>query len=254
MQTNRTREKLNADQAVFGTFMGLGSPNLAELLSQVGLDYLVIETEHNSLDSAEIEHMLMAIKGTETIPIVRVPSHDTVYIQRALDMGAMGILLPMLKTAAEAEAVVAATRYPPHGTRGWGPLRASQYTIDNADYIKRANDNILVAGILETKEAVENLDEITAVPGLDALFLGMWDLCFSMGLNPMEMPFTETDAVIERALEIGKKNGVAIGMGSNTPEDLKKHKSQGFTLLEYGPDYYLMLNAINDGLNAFNQP
>jgi 2-keto-3-deoxy-L-rhamnonate aldolase RhmA len=253
MQTNRTREKLIAGQAAFGTFMGLGSPNLAELLSQVGLDYLVIETEHNGLDSAEIEHMLMAIKGTETTPIVRIPSHDTVYIQRALDMGAMGIIVPLLKTATEAEAIVAASRYPPDGTRGWGPLRASQYTLDNDDYIKRANDNILVAGLLETKEAVENLDEITSVPGLDALFIGMWDLCFSMGLNPMDMPFPETDAVIERALEIGKKNGVAIGMGSNTPEDLIRHKTQGFTFLAYGPDYYLMINAINAGLEAFNQ-
>ena len=125
MQTNRAREKLKTGEATLGTFMGLGSPNLAELLSQVGLDFLVIETEHNGLDSAEVEHMLMAIKGTETIPIVRVPSHDYVFIQRALDMGAMGILVPMLKTAAEVESIVAATRYPPRGTRGWGPMRAS---------------------------------------------------------------------------------------------------------------------------------
>ncbi len=253
MQTNKTREKLNAGQAALGSFLGLGSPNLAELMSQVGLDFLVIETEHNGLDSAEIEHMLMAIKGTDTVPIVRVPSHDAVYIQRALDMGAMGIIVPMLKTAAEVEAIVAATRYPPHGTRGWGPMRASQYTIDNDDYIERANDNILVSGLLETKEAVENLDEITSVPGLDALYIGMWDLCFSMGFNPMEMPFPETDAVIERALEIGKKNGVAIGMGSNSPEELKQLKAQGFTYLGYGPDYYLVLNAINAGVEAFNQ-
>ena len=254
MQTNKTREKLNAGQAALGTIMGLGSPNLAELLSNVGLDYLVIETEHNGLDSAEIEHMLMAIKGTETIPIVRVPSHDYVFIQRALDMGAMGILVPMLKTAAEVEKIVAATRYPPHGTRGWGPMRASKYTLDDDDYIKRANDNILVTGLLETKEAVENLEEITSVPGLDALYLGMWDLCFSMGFNPMEMPFPETDAVIERALEIGKKNGVAIGIGSSSPEDLKQRQAQGMTFLGYGPDYYLVRNAIKAAVDAFNRP
>ena len=219
MQTNRAREKLKTGEATLGTFMGLGSPNLAELLSQVGLDFLVIETEHNGLDSAEVEHMLMAIKGTETIPIVRVPSHDYVFIQRALDMGAMGILVPMLKTAAEVESIVAATRYPPRGTRGWGPMRASQYTIDNDDYIKRADDNILVAGLLETKEAVENLEEITSVPAFDALYLGMWDLCFSMGLNPMEMPFPETDAVIERAVEIGKKMELPLGSVPQPPRN-----------------------------------
>ena len=251
MQTNRTKEKLNAGEAVLGTFMGLGSPNVAELLSQVGLDFLVIETEHNGLDSAEIEHLLMAIKGTDTVPIVRVPSHEQVFIQRALDMGALGTIAPMLKTADEAEALVAASRYPPHGIRGWGPMRASQYTIDTDDYIKRANDNIIVAALLETAEAVENLEEITSVPGLDALYLGMWDLCFSMGFNPIEMPFPETDAVIEYAVEIGKKNGVAIGIGSTTPGELKQRKDQGLTFLGFGPDYYLVLNAVRSGIDAF---
>lgn len=253
MQTNRAKEKLNSGQAVLGTFMGLGSPSVAELLSQVGLDFLVIETEHNGLDSAEIEHMLMAIKGTETVPIVRVPSHEQVFIQRALDMGAMGVIAPMLRTAAEAEALVAATRYPPHGIRGWGPMRASQYTIDNDDYITRANDNIIVAALLETTEAVENLEEITSVPGFDALYLGMWDLCFNMGFNPMEMPFPETDAVIEYAAEIGKKNGVAIGIGSTTPEELKQRMDQGLTFLGFGPDYSLVLNAVRAGVDVFHE-
>ena len=252
MQTNHAKEKLNAGEAVLGTFMGLGSPNVAELMSQVGLDFLVIETEHNGLDSAEIEHLLMAIKGTDTVPIVRVPSHEHVFIQRALDMGALGIIAPMLRTAAEAEALVAATRYPPHGTRGWGPMRASQYTIDTADYISRANDNIIVSALLETKEAVENLEEITSVPGLDALYLGMWDLCFSMGFNPIDMPFPETDAVIEYAAEIGKKNGVAIGIGSTTPDELIMRKAQGLTFLGFGPDYYLVLNAVRAGIDAFH--
>ena len=184
--------------------MGLGSPNLAELLAHAGYDWLVIETEHNALDTAQIEHMLMAINGTEAIPIVRIPSANPVFIQRALDIGGMGILVPMVKTADEAQAIVDATRYPPQGKRGWGPLRASQYTVDNEDYFNRANDNILVFLLIETKEAVENLEEIGAVPGVDVLYIGMWDLCLSMGLNPLHMPHPETDAVIERALEVGR--------------------------------------------------
>ena len=130
MKTNHVREKAKAGKPTIGCFLGLGSQNVAGLMANAGLDWVVIETEHNGLDSAEIEHMLMAIKGTDTIPLVRVPSASPVYIQRALDIGAMGLMVPMVKTAGEARAIVSATRYPPEGTRGFGPLRASSYTMD----------------------------------------------------------------------------------------------------------------------------
>ena len=253
MRTNWVREKVRAGEPTIGCFMGLGSPNLAELLAHAGYDWLVIETEHNALDTAQIEHMLMAINGTETVPIVRIPSADPVFIQRALDIGGMGILVPMVKTADEAKAIVDATRYPPQGRRGWGPLRASQYTVDNEDYFNRANDNILVFLLIETKEAVENLAEIGAVPGIDVLYIGMWDLCLSMGLNPLHMPHPETDAVIERALEVGRTGDVAIGFGESTPEGLQRRQAQGFTVLGYGPDYYLLLQAARAGLEAFKR-
>ena len=253
MKTNWVREKILSGQPTIGCFMGLGSPNLAELLAHAGYDWLVIETEHNALDTAQIEHMLMAINGTETIPIVRIPSANPVFIQRALDIGGMGILVPMVKTADEAQAIVDATRYPPQGKRGWGPLRASQYTVDNEDYFNRANDNILVFLLIETREAVENLEAIGAVPGVDVLYIGMWDLCLSMGLNPLHMPHPETDAVIERALEVGRKGDVAIGFGESTPEGLQRCQEQGFTVLGYGPDYYLLLQAARAGLEVFKR-
>jgi 2-keto-3-deoxy-L-rhamnonate aldolase RhmA len=251
VRTNWVREKLKAGQATLGCFLGLGSPNVAELLACAGFDWLVVETEHNGLDSAEIEHMLMAMNGTQTIPLVRVPSANPVYIQRALDMGAMGIVVPMLKTAAEAQAVVRATRYPPHGTRSFGPLRATRYSFDNEDYLNRANDNLLVVLILETKEAAENLEAIAAVPGVDGLFLGPFDLCLSLGLNPMKMPFPEVEQVTQRALEVGRKSGVAVGTTAGTPEQLWQLQAQGFTLLGYGPDYRLLAEAARAGLAAF---
>jgi len=251
MQTNWVREKLLAGQPTVGCFMGLGSPNVAELLAHVGFDWLVIETEHSALDSAEIEHMLMATSGSKTIPLVRVPSREPVFIQRALDMGAMGVVVPMVKTAAEVEAIVSATRYPPVGTRGFGPLRASHYALDYEDYLNRANDNMIVALILETPEAMENLEEIAAVPGLDAVYLGLFDYCMAMGLNPLQMPFPETEAAIERALEVGRKTGLAIGIGGASPEDLRQRKAQGFTMLGYGPDFYLLADAARAGVEAF---
>jgi 2-keto-3-deoxy-L-rhamnonate aldolase RhmA len=132
VKTNRVRARLQRGLPTIGCFLGLGSPNVAELLAQAGFDWLVVETEHNGLDSAEIEHMLMAISSSEAVPIVRVASANPVYIQRALDVGGMGILVPLVRTAAEAEGIVRATRFPPHGTRSWGPLRASRYTTQGA--------------------------------------------------------------------------------------------------------------------------
>jgi 2-dehydro-3-deoxyglucarate aldolase len=251
MRNNWVRERLKRGQATIGCQVGLGSPNVIELLAQAGYDWLIIESEHNGLDSAEIQNMLMAMNGTEAIPIVRIPSSNYVYIQRALDMGAMGIMAPLVKTAEEARAIVSATRYPPSGIRSLGPLRASKYTLDNEDYFNRANDNTLVTFILETKEAVENLEEICRVPGVDVLFFGSWDLCLSYGLNPFKQPYPEIEAVQERMLEVGKKTGVAMGIGAVTPDQLRKRQSQGFTFLNYGPEYKLFVDAISAGLNAF---
>jgi 4-hydroxy-2-oxoheptanedioate aldolase len=253
LKTNWVREKIRAGQASIGSFMGLGSPNVAELLAQAGFDWLVVETEHNGLDSAEIQHMLMAMSGTDTMPIVRIPSANPVFIQRALDMGAMGIVVPLVRTADEARAIVRATRYPPQGTRSFGPLRAEKYTFDRDDYFKRANDNLIVMLILETKEAAENLAEIAAVPGVDVLYFGFMDLCLTHGLNPLHMPFPEIEAIVEGALVIGKKLGVAIGTGASTPAQVQQLQARGYTVIGYGPDYVLMADAARAGLAAFKR-
>jgi 4-hydroxy-2-oxoheptanedioate aldolase len=253
MKKNLVRAKLRAGEPAIGCFLGLGSPNVAELLAEAGFDWLVIETEHNALGWAEVEHMLMALAGTDTAPIVRVPSSSGEHIQRALDIGAMGVLVPMVRSVEEARAIVQATRYPPEGVRSFGPLRASRYSFDNAAYLRQANDEILVALILETKEAVENLDEILAVPGVDAVYLGPFDLCLSLGLDPLAMPLPEVDAILERLIAGSKVAGVAAGMGGRTPEDLKKLQQQGVTFLGYGPDYALLVDAARAGLAAMGR-
>ncbi len=250
MRSNRVRQKLVDGQAAIGSVMGLGSPGVAELLGHAGFDFLVIETEHNALDSAEIEHMLRAVNCTEAVPLVRIPSSNAVFIQRALDMGAQGIVVPSVKTVAEAQAIVRATRFPPEGARSWGPLRASRYTFDNEDYLKRANDNILVVLILETREAVEDMEAIGAVPGIDVLYMGPWDLCLSLGLDPLEMPHAELEDVASRMLATSKAGGVAVGTGASTPDQLAARREQGFTFLTFGPDYMLMASAARAGLAA----
>jgi 2-keto-3-deoxy-L-rhamnonate aldolase RhmA len=253
MRTNRVRQKVHAHEPTIGCFMGLGSPTVAELLAHAGFDWLVIETEHNGLDSAEIQHMLMAMNGTETIPLVRIPSANPVFIQRALDMGALGIVVPLVRTAAEAKAIVHATRYPPHGTRSFGPLRAEQYGFDRKDYLKRANDNILVVLIIETAEALENLEAIAAVDGVDVLYVGPFDLCLSLGWDPLQLPFPEFETVLERLMAVGRQHNIAIGMGYGTNEELQQRRAQGCTFLGYGSDYGLLAGAARAGVEAFKK-
>jgi len=163
----------------------------------------------------------------------------------------MGVLVPMTRTAEQARAIVSATRYPPDGTRGFGPLRASKYTIDYPDYLDKANDNMLVALILETSEAIDNLEEIMSVPGVDAMYIGMYDLSLNLGLNPLDLPLPEIDGVIEKALATSRKTGVALGIGVRSPEDLDHRLNQGFRFIVYGTDYNLLLNAAKTSLQAF---
>ena len=251
MRKNWVREKLRAGESTVGALLGLGSPNAAELMAHAGYEFLVVEAEHSALDLAQIQHMLMALNGSDVIPIVRVPSADPLFIQRTLDAGAMGILVPMVNTAAEAESIVSATRYPPEGTRGFGPLRASKYTMDYADYFASANQNILVALILETKEGLENLEEIVSVPGVDAIFCGLFDMCVSLGLNPMDQPLPQIEEAMKHAAAICRKCGVPIGVGCSTPQELRLRHEQGLKFHVYGTDYSLLGAAAREGIEAF---
>jgi len=253
LRINHALKKIRSGQSTIGCFLGLGSPDVAELLAHAGFDWLVIETEHNGLDSAEIQHMLTSINVTETVPLVRVPSSDKVYTQRALDMGAMGIIVPMVKSAEEITGIVEHTKYPPHGTRSWGPLRASQYTIDNEDYFEKINDSIIVGMILETSAALNDLENIVSVPGLDLIVVGPWDMALSMGLDPRKLPLPEVDDIIARVVDMTSDTQIAVGAGSVTPDGLTKLQDEGIRFLSYGPDYALLVKSAKMGLAAFRQ-
>ena len=166
-------------------------------------------------------------------------------------MGAMGILAPMVQSADEVREIVQHTKYPPHGTRSWGPLRASQYTIDNEDYFENANDNIIVGMILETTDALNDLENIVSIPGLDLIVIGPWDMALSLGLDPRKLPLPEIDEIVERIIDITSETSIAVGSGSVTPDGIKKLIEEGVTFLSYGPDYALLVNSAKIGIDAF---
>ena len=253
MRKNETRDKLLKHEPALGPFVGLQSPHVAELMGHAGFDFVVIESEHNAIESAEIEHILMALGNTEATPIVRIPSSEKVYIQKALDIGAMGIVVPAVKTPEEAMKIVSATRFPPVGDRSWGPLRASKYTFDNDDYLQSANDNILVILIIETAEALDNLEDIASVPGVDVLFIGPWDMCLALGLDPLQLPHKEIDDIVVRMVELSKRFQVVAGAGASSPEGIKDRIDQGVKYISYGPDYSLLATVAKTGVDAFRK-
>ena len=250
MKTHQIRQKLRAGDPTIGCFMSLGSSTVAELLGHAGFEWLVIETEHNALDAAEVQELVTAVEVTGAVPFVRVPSLDRVAIQRALDIGALGIVVPLVRTAEEAAAIVSATRFPPEGTRSFGPLRAGRYGFDNEDYFRRANDQIVVILILETREAFEGLREIAAVRGVDALYVGPFDLALSFGLDPMGAS-AELEQLIQDARSICSECGAVLGVPVRTTDELVKRRGEGFKLFGFGPDYLLLADAARAGIAAF---
>jgi 4-hydroxy-2-oxoheptanedioate aldolase len=251
VNTHRIREKLRAGDPTLGCFMGLGSPTVAEVLGHAGFEWLVIETEHNGLDMAQVQELVTAVEGTGAVPFVRVPSLDRVAIQRSLDIGARGIVVPLVRTADEAAAIVSATRFPPVGTRSFGPLRAARYGLDNEDYFRRANEQIVVMLILETREAYEGIREIAAVPGIDALYIGPFDLALSFGLDPLGAATAEVEALIRDAQRVCATSGAALGVPVRTVDELERRRAEGFTLLAFGPDYLLVADAARAAVAAF---
>ena len=181
-RANGVREIWAAGKAVINSWLGVPSSFSAEVMAHAGWDSLVVDMQHGMIDYSMMVPMLQGISTTGTVPLVRVPWNDPAHIQKALDAGAYGIICPMINNRAEAEKFVGSMRYAPLGYRSSGPIRASLY--GGADYHMKANDIVVAFGMIETAEAIDNLDEILSTPGLDAIYVGPSDLSISLGYNP----------------------------------------------------------------------
>ena len=176
------KQRLRNGGKTIGGFLQTMSPVAAEILSQAGFDWLIVDLEHAPGDYANLQAQLQSMNGSDVVPFARAPWNDEVAIKRILDTGVMGVLVPYVNSRREAEAAVAACRYPPQGVRGVaGSPRAAGYTGSTKAYLESANDDIIVMIAVETIDAVANLDDILTVEGLDGIFIGQMDLASSMG-------------------------------------------------------------------------
>src|SRR5437868_14109694 len=181
MRPNKIKQMWKANQCVTLGWLSVSHGFTAEVMARQGFDALCVDLQHGTAEMKDVLPMLQAISQTDTVPVVRVAWNEPAAIMKALDLGAYGIIVPLVNTAEEAAMAVAACRYPPVGMRSSGPVRAVHY--GGADYVAHANDEIVVMGMIETKEGLENLDGICATPGLDVVYIGPSDLAFAHGME-----------------------------------------------------------------------
>lgn len=236
-------------QVPMGIWITACSPLVAEALGHAGFDWGVVDMEHSPLDVGGVVPMLQALCGSKMVPLVRVPWNEPVVVKRVLDAGAQTVLFPMINDAAQARAAVAATRYPPEGVRGMaGVSRASRFGTDT-DYIARANRAVGVVVQIESVAALAALEEIAAVPGVDALFIGPADLSADMGHVGHSMHPQVLDAMtqaVRRAAAVGKP----IGTLGVTPAQVAQYRAAGFNFLALGSDLGLLVQGAQNALHA----
>jgi len=211
----------------------------AEILAHAGFDSITIDLQHGLIDYQTALTMLQAVSTTETVPIVRVPWKDPGIVMRLLDAGAYGIICPMIDRGADAEAFVGACRYPPEGYRSYGPIRASIFAGE--DYVSHANEAILAFAMIETAEALRNLDDIAGTKGLNGLYVGPYDLSMSLGL-PKLADFRNPDLLraLDDVLSSAKEYGLIAGIHCYSPESVAMLSERGFRLITFTNDTALL--------------
>ena len=239
MRENRLRTLWANDQAAVNGWLAIANSFSAETMAHQGWDTLTIDLQHGVVDYQAMVTMLQAISTTATVPIVRVPWLEPGILMKTLDAGAYGVICPMVNTREEAQRFVAYTSYAPKGTRSFGPVRALLY--GGADYPAKANETIVRFAMIETAQALDNLDAILSVEGLDAIYIGPSDLSLALGCKPV---FDDVDAPVAQAIDHilarAQAHGVKAGIHNGRPDVAKARIAKGFRFVTVGSDARLL--------------
>jgi len=243
MKKNIVREKLARGDTSVGTWLNLAEPAAAQLMARTGFDWLTVELEHShtSLEDAARSFAIIAAWGC--VPLARLPINSAENIKRVLDTGAWGVIVPLVNSRAECEAVVRAARYRPVGQRTiGGQLGPANFATDAATYFAKANNEILVVVMAETAEAVANIDDILSVPGIDAVFVGPNDLHASLGVAPaFDSDLPAFNDALARILASAKKHGVAPGIHVADAAQAKRRMAEGWQFIAITSEVGMML-------------
>jgi len=246
---NRIKRAWSADRPAFGLWCTIPDPFVVELVAALELDYVCLDQQHGLIDHASTVAMIRAAGAAGCSPIVRVASNEPWLLMRALDAGALGVVIPMVDDGAQAARAVAACRFPPAGRRSYGPIRAAA-AIGSGDPADLASEVVCIAQI-ETGGGLANVEEIAATPGLDALYVGPADLALALGI-PLAGSGDDPRHVdaVERILGACRASGIGAGMHTLSGELARRYRKKGFSMLNIGTDYELLTGAVRRELEA----
>jgi len=247
MKENKVKRMLKEGKRTLGCWIHTGNPMAAELLGELGFDWFMIDTEHGPLQLETITSVMQALRVSETLPFVRVAWNDLVLIKRTFDCGAYGVMIPMVCSKEEAEQAVRHVKIPPLGIRGIARTRSMNYGLDTKDYLAKANDELMTIVQIEHTRAVENLEGILSVKGIDVIFIGPGDLSISMGYHG-QMEHPKVQETINYIVETTKKAGIPLGTISGSPDDTNKRFEQGFQFICLNGDLHFMRVAATEAL------
>jgi 4-hydroxy-2-oxoheptanedioate aldolase len=240
---NKLKTSWAAGKATVNGWLAIPSGFAAETMAQGGFDSLTVDLQHGVQDYLSMVACFQAIQSHPVLPMVRVPWNEPGIIGKVLDAGAYGVICPMINTAEEASALVSYLRYPPAGKRSNGPIRAAIYG-EAGSYQKTANDEILCMPMIETQQAIDNLDAILDVPGIDAVYIGPSDLSFSRGGVPaLDQEGKEAMDTYQQILEATRKRGQFAGIHTGKPEYAARMIKMGFNMVTLSNDSGILLNA-----------
>jgi len=242
MRDNRLRGLWQEGKAAINAWLTIPSAWTAEVMAHAGFDAMTIDLQHGLMDYQTALSMLQAVASSTVVPLARVPWNEPGMIMRLLDAGAVGIICPMVNSRTEAEAFVRACRYPPLGYRSYGPIRAA--VNSGEDYFSAANQTILTFAMIETAQALDNLDDIAATPGLDGLYVGTIDLSISLGLSDkVNLNSSPMEEALDKIVHAAHKHDLVAGIHVYSPENAVMLAKRGFRMLTPANDTVLLRGA-----------
>lgn len=251
---NQLKRRLATGEAVLGTWAILPHPAVTNVIAAAGFDFVIADLEHGPFSLSEVENLVRAAESEHRSALVRVPDNDRSWILRALETGAHGIVVPQIASATDAYCAVTAVKYHPGGGRGFSPYtRSGGYTHGRSiDIANRENRRTLTVLIVEGLEGLASLDAIAAVPGVDAIYIGIYDLSQSAG-RPGEIDHPDVVAAAEGAVARIAKQGIAAGCLAQTPEQLQRYRELGVRFLVYQADCSLLFEACQSAVATFGE-
>src|ERR1700733_1911838 len=252
MRENALKSLMSRDLPALNGWLCLPASFSAEVMAGLGWDSLTIDLQHGLIDYQAAVGMLQAISGGRATPLVRIPWLDPAIIMKVLDAGAYGVICPLINSAEETERFVAACRYPPAGIRSFGPLRASIY--GGANYFQEANRTILAIAMIETQSALEHLDEILSVPGLDGVYVGPADLSIALGFEPTLDSNEETvNRAIKQIVDAVRAKNLFAGIHTNSVSYARRVIELGYRFVTIGSDVRFLTEKSSEILRGMER-